>query len=113
MSTRKYPYAVVIGRFQPVHFGHQRLIEEAARAADRVIVVVGSDRKPRSARNPFTFDERERMVRACLRSNDQMRVSVTGVGDSPYNDQLWIASIQSAVDKLIVQDGNKPAKAKV
>ena len=113
MNTRKYPYAVVIGRFQPVHFGHQRLLEEALRAAERVIVVVGSDRKPRSFKNPFTFDERERMVRASLRSSEQMRVSVVGVGDSPYNDQLWIASIQSAVDRLIQQDGAVPAKAKV
>lgn len=113
MNTRKFPYAVVIGRFQPVHFGHQRLIEEALRTAERVIVVVGSDRKPRSFKNPFTFDERERMVRASLRSNEQMRVSVVGVGDSPYNDQLWIASIQSAVDRLIQQDGGVPAKAKV
>lgn len=113
VSTRKYQYAIVIGRFQPVHFGHQRLIEEASRAADRVIVVVGSARTPRSVKNPFTFDERERMVRACLRSTDQMRVSVVGVGDSPYNDQLWIASIQSAVERLIQQDGHAPAKAKV
>ncbi|MFM9924229.1 bifunctional nicotinamide-nucleotide adenylyltransferase/Nudix hydroxylase [Variovorax sp. H27-G14] len=112
-NTRKFQYAIVIGRFQPVHFGHQRLIEEGLRAADRVIVVVGSDRKPRSVKNPFTFDERERMVRACLRGTEQMRVSVVGVGDSPYNDQLWIASIQSAVDRLIVQDGHAPASAKV
>lgn len=112
-STRKFQYAIVIGRFQPVHFGHQRLIEEALRAAERVIVVVGSDRKPRSVKNPFTFDERERMVRASLRGAEQMRVSVIGVGDSPYNDQLWIASIQSAVDRLIAQDGVKPAQARV
>jgi len=112
-SARKFPYAVVIGRFQPVHFGHQRLIEEGLRAAERVIVVVGSDRKPRSVKNPFTFDERERMVRSCLRSNEQLRVSVVGVGDSPYNDQLWIASIQSAVDRLVQQDGAAPARTKV
>jgi len=112
-NTRKFHYAVVIGRFQPLHFGHQRLIEEALRAADRVIVVVGSDRKPRSFKNPFTFDERERMVRSCLRSTEQMRVSVVGVGDSPYNDQLWIASIQSAVDRLIQQGGAQPADVKV
>ena len=112
-STRRFPYAIVIGRFQPVHFGHQRLIEEGLRAAERVIVVVGSDRKPRSVKNPFTFDERERMIRASLRSNDQMRVSVVGVGDSPYNDQLWIASIQSAVDRLLLQDGVAPARTKV
>ncbi|RZI96904.1 MAG: bifunctional nicotinamide-nucleotide adenylyltransferase/Nudix hydroxylase [Variovorax sp.] len=112
-SARKFQYAIVIGRFQPVHFGHQRLIEEGLRAAERVIVVVGSDRKPRSVKNPFTFDERERMVRASLRGAEQMRVSVIGVGDSPYNDQIWIASIQSAVDRLIAQDGLKPAQAKV
>lgn len=112
-STRKFQYAVVIGRFQPLHFGHQRLIEEALRSADRVIVVVGSDRKPRTFKNPFTFDERERMVRSSIRSSDQMRLSVVGVGDSPYNDQIWIATIQSAVDRLIHQDGSQPAGVKV
>ncbi|POA13964.1 cytidyltransferase, partial [Pseudomonas sp. FW300-N1A1] len=65
-------------------------------------------------KDPFTFDERERMVRACLRGSEQMRVSVVGVGDSPYNDQIWIASIQSAVERLIQQDGHVPAaQAKV
>lgn len=112
-TQRKFAYAVVIGRFQPVHFGHQRLIEEALRAAQRVVVVVGSDRQPRSVRNPFTLDERERMVRACLRGSEQMRVSVVGVSDSPYNDQLWIASIQSAVDRLVAQDGADPASARI
>lgn len=29
-TQRKFAYAVVIGRFQPVHFGHQRLIEKCA-----------------------------------------------------------------------------------
>lgn len=113
VTHRKFAYAVVIGRFQPVHFGHQRLIEEALRAAQRVVVVVGSDRQPRSVRNPFTLDERERMVRACLRGSEQMRVSVVGVSDSPYNDQLWIASIQSAVDRLVLQDGADPASTRI
>jgi bifunctional NMN adenylyltransferase/nudix hydrolase len=110
---RKFQYAIVIGRFQPFHFGHLRLIDEALRTAERVIVVVGSARQPRSVKNPFTLDERERMVRAGLRNNDQLRVSVVGVGDSPYNDQIWIASIQSAVDRLISHDGADPTRARI
>jgi len=113
MNARKFQYAIVIGRFQPVHFGHQRLVEEALRAAERVIVVVGSARQARSVKNPFTLDERERMVRACLRGNEQVRVSVVGVSDSPYNDQLWIASIQAAVDRLIAHDGADPGHARI
>ena len=110
---RKFRYAIVIGRFQPFHFGHLRIIEEALRTADRVIVVVGSARQPRSVKNPFTLDERERMVRAALRNHDQLRVSVVGVRDSPYNDQIWIASIQGAVDRLVSHDGADPARAKI
>ena len=111
--SRQFSHAVVIGRFQPVHFGHQRLIEQALRIAERVIVVVGSHGQPRSVKNPFTLDERERMVRACLPGAEQLRLSVVGAPDSPYNDQIWIAGIQSAVDRLIAQDGADPTQAKV
>jgi len=111
--SRKFEYAVLIGRFQPVHFGHQRLIEHCLRIAERVIVVVGSDRLPRSFKNPFTREERERMIRGILRNPEQGRLSIVGVPDSPYHDQVWIASISDAVGDLIVKDDRDPAKAKV
>ena len=111
-SQRRYDYAVLIGRFQPVHFGHQRLIEHALRLAARVIVVIGSDRQPRSFRNPFTREERERMIRGFLRNSEQGRVSTVGVADSPYNDQIWIASIQDAVNDLVVKDDHAAREGK-
>jgi bifunctional NMN adenylyltransferase/nudix hydrolase len=109
MQTRQFSYAVVIGRFQPFHFGHGRLLEHALRVAQRVIVLVGSDKRSRSVKNPFTFEERERMIRAALRNTEQPRVSVLGVADAPYNDSLWIASIHATVDKQIANDGADPA----
>lgn len=103
--NRKFQYAVLIGRFQPFHFGHQRLVEHALRTADRVIIVVGSDKQHRSVKNPFTFEERERMIRGVLRNSEQGRTSVIGVADSPYNDAIWISGVQGGVDKLIAADG--------
>ncbi len=112
-APRKFDYAVLIGRFQPFHFGHQRLVEHALRTAARVVIVVGSDKQHRSVKNPFTFEERERMIRATLRGSEQARVSVVGVPDSPYNDSIWIASIQTRVDTLIAADGANTANASV
>jgi bifunctional NMN adenylyltransferase/nudix hydrolase len=112
-TSRKFEYAVLIGRFQPVHFGHQRLIEHCLRIAERVIVVIGSDLLPRSVKNPFTREERERMIRGMLRNPEQNRVSIVGVADSPYNDQIWIASISDAVNDLVAKDDRDPTKAKV
>jgi bifunctional NMN adenylyltransferase/nudix hydrolase len=112
-TNRKHDYAVLIGRFQPFHFGHQRLVEHALRTAARVVIVVGSDKQHRSVKNPFTFEERERMIRATLRGTEQARVSVVGVADSPYNDSIWIASIQNGVDTLIAADGADTANVRV
>jgi bifunctional NMN adenylyltransferase/nudix hydrolase len=112
-QQRKFQYSVLIGRFQPFHFGHQRLVEHALRMSERVIVVVGSDKQHRSVKNPFTFEERERMIRGALRNTEQARTSVIGVPDSPYNDSMWIASVQSGVDRLIAADGATPESVSV
>ncbi len=111
--NRKFQYAVLIGRFQPFHFGHQRLVEQALRSAERVIIVVGSDKQHRSVKNPFTFEERERMIRGALRNSEQGRTSVIGVPDSPYNDSIWIAGVQGGVDRLIASDGASLQSASV
>jgi bifunctional NMN adenylyltransferase/nudix hydrolase len=95
----QYQYAVLIERFQPFHLGHQRLVEYALRTAPRVIAVIGSDKQHRSVKNPFTIEERERMVRATLSHNEQASVSVAGVADSPYSDAVWIADGNVAVVK--------------
>ena len=43
-----FAYAVLIGRFQPFHAGHEKLLEYALSIAPRVIVVIGSDKQHRS-----------------------------------------------------------------
>ena len=39
--SKEFELAVVIGRFQPLHSGHQALIQEALESAPRVLVVLG------------------------------------------------------------------------
>ena len=59
-------YLIYIGRFQPLHQGHLRTIGQALELAAKLIIIVGSARQSRSYENPWSFAEREQLIRACL-----------------------------------------------
>lgn len=93
----KYSLAVFIGRFQPFHLGHQHIIDEGLAIADKVLVLIGSSFEPRSLRNPWFFDEREAMIRACYTAEENKRIICEPLIDIRYNDTLWISQVQKAV----------------
>lgn len=92
---KKYDVAVVIGRFQPVHFGHLTLVREAMRVAKRVVILVGSSNKSQSIKNPWTFNERKVMLSAAIES-DTVTASyvVRPLRDFDYSNTKWVAEVQ-------------------
>jgi bifunctional NMN adenylyltransferase/nudix hydrolase len=100
--SKPYDYAVFIGRFQPFHQAHAQVIEHGFKIADKVIVLVGSSNRPRSLRNPFTFDERAGMildwwVKACSPNVSLMDLTVAPLPDAAYDDAEWVEHVQHAV----------------
>lgn len=91
-----YDTAILIGRFEPVHTGHVALLREALSRAQRAIVVVGSAHQPRSPRNPFTWQEREAMLRGALPGHDGKRLTVLPVRDY-YNEAIWVDAVREAI----------------
>lgn len=45
--------AVIVGRFQPIHIGHEKIINIGLNVADRVLVFVSSSDKEGTTRNPY------------------------------------------------------------
>ncbi|WP_137938050.1 bifunctional nicotinamide-nucleotide adenylyltransferase/Nudix hydroxylase [Chitinivorax sp. B] len=113
----QFDYLIFIGRFQPFHRGHLQTIRHALGQADKVIVIVGSARGARTFENPWTFQEREHLIRACLPPEDQTRVYIVGISDRMYNDQQWVGEVQSTVDKVIAVDtvnlSSRPAEYRI
>ena len=79
MSKKHYDYIVFIGRMQPPHLAHIKIIERALDQASKVIVLFGSANQPRTPKNPWNWHEREEMVRSCIHSKDQTRIVFRGV----------------------------------
>lgn len=96
LASRPYNVAVLIGRLQFFHNGHAQLLNTALSAASKVIVVLGSAVRGRSAKNPFTAEERAAMIWVSLSPADQARVTFVPMRDY-YNDDKWAAAVRAAV----------------
>lgn len=91
-----YDTAILIGRFEPVHTGHLALLREALVQARQAIVIVGSAFQARTPKNPFTWQEREAMLRGALPESDRARLTVLPVRDY-YNEAVWVQAVHDAV----------------
>jgi bifunctional NMN adenylyltransferase/nudix hydrolase len=91
--------ALVIGRWQIFHKGHQTLLNSALNTASNVIVVLGSAYRSRNPQNPFTWQERRQMILSTLSQPDQKRVRFLPVRDY-YDDARWNTAVREGVNEL-------------
>ena len=96
--SKQYDTLVLIGRFQPLHNAHLEIIKRATALTNKLVVICGSARQPRTYKNPFTFDERARMIRNAT-AGLSLQISIEPNIDTIYNDQAWAIRVQGIVSK--------------
>jgi len=97
----QHKYAVVIGRHQIVTNGHLAVHRQALGWARRLIILVGSASESPKPYNPFLYAEREAMIRAALTADENARVDIYPLHDTPYNKQRWLAQVDSVVRRAV------------
>lgn len=96
--AREYDLLVFIGRFQPLHLGHEAVIRKALEVSTRVLVLIGSSNRAPSLKNPWTANQRERMIQEAFLDDFYDGVQVGYLHDFDYADNLWIQSVQEHVE---------------
>lgn len=94
----------LIGRFQPFHSGHLRLIEHIAEDVDELVIGIGSADASHTRRNPFTAGERVMMVRKTLEPYD-ITDYVVPIEDLERNS-VWVSHVQSMAPEFDVAYSN-------
>lgn len=109
VTSARYDYIVLIGRFQPPHIAHIEIIKQALKQAENIIILVGSANQPRTIKNPWSWREREDMILQSLPQTLRGRVTVHPLRDVMYNDQQWARQVQDIVDGTINTVGRSAA----
>ena len=100
-------FGVFIGRFQPLHRGHEHVIARTLEQVERLIVLIGSANVARDPRNPFTYAEREAMLRSAFRHEvAQGRLIIAPIDDHLYSDTAWLTQVQRTVRAAVLEHGN-------
>lgn len=98
----KNQIAVIIGRFQPFHNAHLKMIQAAASENETVVILVGSSNRSATFKNPLSFQERRFMIGTTLLAEGiDNRVIILPIDDYPYNDASWVAGIHKQVSSVV------------
>lgn len=111
---KEFDLLVFVGRFQPFHNEHKRIIDIALEKSRNVLVLVGSAGKARTIRNPFTFDERRAMIEGAFSDIENPavydhgqkivlpRLIIKPLYDKTYNEAAWINQVQHIVKDTVL-----------
>ncbi len=95
--------ALFIGRFQPFHNGHMEVIRDMLKENKRITIVICGPENP-DEKNPFSFGEREEMLRRVL-GREGIRYETREITDVNDDDE-WGVNIQKLGEFDVVYSRN-------
>jgi len=86
------------GRFQPFHNGHLSAVKQALKEVDFLYIGIGSAQYSHKPGNPFTVNERKKMIQMALIENgvSEKRFKIISVPDI-HDDDKWPAYVNTLV----------------
>ena len=98
---------LLIGRFQPFHLGHLEALQFALSKVDKLWVGLGSSNKPVEKNNPFSAEERKKMILSSIDDSMKNKISIYFIPDLD-NHVKWIEKIDTIVPKFDIVFSNDP-----
>ena len=98
---------LLIGRFQPFHLGHLEALQFALSKVDKLWIGLGSSNKPIEKSNPFSAEERKKMILSSIDDSMKNKITIYFIPDVD-NHVKWIEKIDTIVPKFDIVFSNDP-----
>lgn len=106
-----YDFLVFIGRFQPFHKGHAKIVSEALVRTKKLILLIGSVNQPRTIKNPFNYFERTEIIKKSLPYLED-RILFRPLHDF-NSDNEWVEEVKNQVNIALETSGTSQKESKV
>lgn len=106
--------ALVVGRFQPLHYGHLHVFRYALGRAKELVIVIGSSQFCCVPKNPLSVDERmEMIVRALRREGFPLGdIMLSSVPDTESPGEHWGRMVLDRIPEVDIAFSNDPETIK-
>ena len=104
--------ALFVGRFQPFHNGHLRVLKTVYKDFDEIIIGIGSSQYSNTLENPFTAEERKEMIEKTLNAEGIKNYKIYFIPDI-HNYPKWVSHVESIVPKFDVVISNNLLTSKL
>ncbi|MBU0705929.1 nicotinamide-nucleotide adenylyltransferase [Patescibacteria group bacterium] len=95
--SRKNTTGLYTGRFQPFHLGHLSAVKQALRQVDKLYIAIGSTQYDHEEYNPFTAEERVKMIKLALEENGLTDKCEIFLVPDINDDTKWTAHVRKIV----------------
>lgn len=95
-----------IGRFQPFHKGHLEVVKRYAPVSEKILIGIGSSQLHHTKENPFTAEERKKMIVDSLKNAGIENYEIYLIPDinDPPNWVEHVASIVPRFDLVLARN---------
>lgn len=74
-------YGIFLARMQPLHNAHLYIVNEALKECDKVLIVLGSENKKFTLRNPYDIKLRTQILKECYSEKDFIKLNIITLPD--------------------------------
>lgn len=99
--------ALLLGRFQPFHKGHLKVVKDIAKDAEYLVIAIGSAQQSHSLGNPFTAGERYTMISKVLRAEGIENYFLVTMEDI-HRYAAWVSHVVSQTPNFDVVYAHNP-----
>jgi nicotinamide-nucleotide adenylyltransferase len=104
--------ALFIGRFQPFHNGHLLILKSIYNQYNEIIIGIGSSQYSNTIDNPFSENERRKMIKKSLENIGIQNYKIVSIPDI-HNPPKWVSYVVSIVNNINIVISNNPFTKKL
>jgi nicotinamide-nucleotide adenylyltransferase len=104
--------ALFIGRFQPFHKGHLKVIQDILKKYDEIIIGIGSSQYNHLLDNPFSEEERKKMIQETFKKKNLTNYEIIAIPDI-HDPPNWVSHVLSFVKDFDVIISNNALTIKL
>jgi len=91
--------SLILGRFQPLTLGHEKMLKQAYKNSDKLVICIVRARKKDSEKNPFPLDLQEKMIKEIFPKADIITHSTGNLFSIMQKSSFNINTIWAGTDR--------------